>query len=227
MFFSHNKTYQLTTFVCLWYSIPEIVFWHIPSIAYSAIGPQPLQPIVAPCVGNINYEAVAPQEAEWGIMNSLASRSSIKVWVTYTLHVLPVYLQNLYRTLACLIKAYTLVYCKNLIMTEYCFFYSSKLWHLNLVSANITLNTTYFMWKWMKPQSLPHRCVMNHCSIKYGFFNMNVCHNWWKVNLIMLCLLSQQKKPQNLNIAHPLDAHYPIAFWFDLPVQIQIRIWIW
>jgi hypothetical protein len=60
-------------------SIPEIVFWHIPSIAYSAVGPQPLQPIVAPCVGNINYEAVAPQEAEWGIMNSLASRSSIKV----------------------------------------------------------------------------------------------------------------------------------------------------
>jgi hypothetical protein len=59
-------------------SIPEIVFWHIPSIAYSAVGPQPLQPIVAPCVGNINYEAVAPQEAEWGIMNSLASRSSIK-----------------------------------------------------------------------------------------------------------------------------------------------------
>jgi hypothetical protein len=60
-------------------SIPEIVFWHIPSIAYSAVGPQPLQPIVAPCVGNINYEAVAPQEAEWGIMNSLASRRSIKV----------------------------------------------------------------------------------------------------------------------------------------------------
>jgi hypothetical protein len=59
-------------------SIPEIVFWHIPSIAYSTVGPQPLQPIVAPCVGNINYEAVAPQEAEWGIMNSLASRSSIK-----------------------------------------------------------------------------------------------------------------------------------------------------
>ncbi|KAG0612570.1 hypothetical protein M758_6G038400 [Ceratodon purpureus] len=59
-------------------SIPELVFWHIPSIAYTRSGPKPNQPIEAPCVGSINDESIAPQETEWGIMNVLTNRSSVK-----------------------------------------------------------------------------------------------------------------------------------------------------
>lgn len=63
----------------LFSSIPEIVFWHIPSTAYVEAGPSANQPINPPCVGSINDENVAPQEAEHGIMESLTSRSSVKV----------------------------------------------------------------------------------------------------------------------------------------------------
>jgi len=63
----------------LFSSIPEIVFWHIPSTAYVEVGPGANQPINAPCVGSINDENVAPQEAEHGIMKSLTNRSSVKV----------------------------------------------------------------------------------------------------------------------------------------------------
>jgi hypothetical protein len=61
------------------FSIPELVFWHIPSIAYTQAGPKANQPIDAPCVGSINDEGIAPQETEWGIMNVLTSRNSVKV----------------------------------------------------------------------------------------------------------------------------------------------------
>ena len=63
----------------LFSSIPEIVFWHIPSTAYVGAGPGANQPMNAPCVGSINDENVAPQEAEQGIMKSLTNRSSVKV----------------------------------------------------------------------------------------------------------------------------------------------------
>jgi len=58
--------------------IPEIVFWHIPSQAYSEIAPSSGSPINQPCVGSINLEEVAPQEAEWGIMDILTNRTSVK-----------------------------------------------------------------------------------------------------------------------------------------------------
>ncbi|KAJ6794236.1 putative inactive purple acid phosphatase 16 [Iris pallida] len=59
-------------------SIPEVVFWHIPSKAYEKAAPKPTSPIRKPCVGSINKEGVAPQEAEWGIMDMLSERPSIK-----------------------------------------------------------------------------------------------------------------------------------------------------
>lgn len=58
--------------------IPEIVFWHIPSQAYGKIAPSPGSPIKQPCVGSINLEAVAPQAAEYGIMDILTNRTSVK-----------------------------------------------------------------------------------------------------------------------------------------------------
>ncbi|KAH9293746.1 hypothetical protein KI387_041047 [Taxus chinensis] len=59
--------------------IPEIIFWHIPSQAYKQIAPQPGCPIKDPCVGSINLESVASQEAEWGIMDILTDRrTSVK-----------------------------------------------------------------------------------------------------------------------------------------------------
>ncbi|KAH9313888.1 hypothetical protein KI387_022515, partial [Taxus chinensis] len=59
-------------------SIPEIVFWHIPSQAYKNIAPRVGIPISHPCVGSINIEPVAPQAAEWGIMDTLTKRTSVK-----------------------------------------------------------------------------------------------------------------------------------------------------
>lgn len=58
--------------------IPEIVFWHIPSQTYSKIAPSRGNPINKPCVGSINLEAVASQTAEWGIMDILTNRTSVK-----------------------------------------------------------------------------------------------------------------------------------------------------
>ncbi|CAJ2673380.1 unnamed protein product [Trifolium pratense] len=56
--------------------VPEIIFWHIPSKAYKAAAPK--FSIRKPCVGSINKEKVAAQEAETGIMDLLAKRTSVK-----------------------------------------------------------------------------------------------------------------------------------------------------
>ncbi|XXG50527.1 hypothetical protein AAC387_Pa02g4521 [Persea americana] len=56
--------------------IPELVFWHIPSKAYKKVAP--MVGVHKPCVGSINKERVAAQEAEWGIMDVLLSRPSVK-----------------------------------------------------------------------------------------------------------------------------------------------------
>lgn len=57
--------------------MPELIFWHIPSQAYKKVAPR--FGIHKPCVGSINKERVAPQEAENGIMKLLAERVSVKV----------------------------------------------------------------------------------------------------------------------------------------------------
>ncbi|CAI0475767.1 unnamed protein product, partial [Linum tenue] len=54
--------------------VPEIIFWHIPSKAYKEVAPW--FGIRKPCVGSINKESVAAQEAEFGIMDMLAKRPS-------------------------------------------------------------------------------------------------------------------------------------------------------
>ncbi|XP_021830021.1 probable inactive purple acid phosphatase 16 isoform X1 [Prunus avium] len=56
--------------------VPEIIFWHIPSRAYKKVAP--LFGIHKPCVGSINKEKVATQEAETGIMKLLVERVSAK-----------------------------------------------------------------------------------------------------------------------------------------------------
>ncbi|XP_006297876.2 probable inactive purple acid phosphatase 16 [Capsella rubella] len=57
-------------------SIPELIFWHIPSKAYENVAPSLW--ITKPCVGSINKEKVAAQEAENGMMGVLENRSSVK-----------------------------------------------------------------------------------------------------------------------------------------------------
>lgn len=56
--------------------VPELVFWHIPSKAYKKVAP--IFGIHKPCVGSINEERVATQEAEWGIMDILTKKHSVK-----------------------------------------------------------------------------------------------------------------------------------------------------
>ncbi|KAK3446625.1 hypothetical protein EUGRSUZ_A02300 [Eucalyptus grandis] len=56
--------------------VPELIFWHIPSKAYEKVAPGGGVP--QPCVGSINDDKVASQEAETGIMDILASRPSVK-----------------------------------------------------------------------------------------------------------------------------------------------------
>ncbi|KAH9679609.1 putative inactive purple acid phosphatase 16 [Citrus sinensis] len=56
--------------------VPEIVFWHIPSKAYKKVAPR--FGVHKPCVGSINKESVAAQEAEMGIMKILVKRTSVK-----------------------------------------------------------------------------------------------------------------------------------------------------
>ncbi|KAM2983040.1 hypothetical protein FF2_009015 [Malus domestica] len=56
--------------------VPEIIFWHIPSRAYKKAAPW--FSIHKPCVGSINKERVATQEAEMGIMKLLVERPSAK-----------------------------------------------------------------------------------------------------------------------------------------------------
>ncbi|KAE9465855.1 hypothetical protein C3L33_02218, partial [Rhododendron williamsianum] len=57
--------------------IPEIIFWHIPTTAYKEVAPTSLPQ--SSCVGSINLESVAPQEAEMGVMKLLEGRPSVKV----------------------------------------------------------------------------------------------------------------------------------------------------
>ncbi|OVA06106.1 Phosphoesterase domain [Macleaya cordata] len=56
--------------------VPEIIFWHIPSKAYAKVAPK--FGVHRPCVGSINKEKVASQEAEMGIMKILVNRPSVK-----------------------------------------------------------------------------------------------------------------------------------------------------
>lgn len=56
--------------------VPEIIFWHIPSKAYNGVAPWFM--IRKPCVGSMNKEKVAAQEAELGIMKILEGRPSVK-----------------------------------------------------------------------------------------------------------------------------------------------------
>ncbi|KAG0477335.1 hypothetical protein HPP92_014176 [Vanilla planifolia] len=58
--------------------IPELIFWHIPSKAYKKVGPHPKSRIRSPCSGSINDEEVASQEVEWGMIDVLINRSSVK-----------------------------------------------------------------------------------------------------------------------------------------------------
>ena len=57
--------------------VPELIFWHIPSAAYKKVAPW--FGIHQPCVGSINKESVAAQEAEMGIMKLLVKMLSVKV----------------------------------------------------------------------------------------------------------------------------------------------------
>lgn len=59
--------------------VPEIVFWHIPSGAYEDVAPLSNHSIQKPCVGSINMEKVAAQQADFGIMSLLEQRPSVKV----------------------------------------------------------------------------------------------------------------------------------------------------
>ncbi|CAM0885279.1 unnamed protein product [Alopecurus aequalis] len=58
--------------------VPELVFWHIPSTAYAKVAPRAKSEIRKPCVGSLNMEDVSPQAAEWGMMDALAKRPSVK-----------------------------------------------------------------------------------------------------------------------------------------------------
>lgn len=58
--------------------VPELFFWHIPSIAYKKAGPW-LFLVPRPCIGSINKESVCTQETESGIMKVLEDRPSAQV----------------------------------------------------------------------------------------------------------------------------------------------------
>ncbi|KAI6696834.1 hypothetical protein NL676_016953 [Syzygium grande] len=60
----------------LYNQVPELIFWHIPSKAYEKVAPW--IGVRKPCVGPINKETVASQEAEAGIMEILEKRPSVK-----------------------------------------------------------------------------------------------------------------------------------------------------
>ncbi|PIN20071.1 putative DNA repair exonuclease SIA1 [Handroanthus impetiginosus] len=57
-------------------SVPEVIFWHIPSKAYKKVAPK--FGIHWKCVGSIFLERVAAQKAEMGIMKVLEERRSVK-----------------------------------------------------------------------------------------------------------------------------------------------------
>ncbi|XP_017214982.2 probable inactive purple acid phosphatase 16 isoform X2 [Daucus carota subsp. sativus] len=56
--------------------VPEIIFWHIPSKAYTKVAPKFKGH--KPCVGSMFMETVASQESEMGLMKLLRRRSSVK-----------------------------------------------------------------------------------------------------------------------------------------------------
>ncbi|KAI8562349.1 hypothetical protein RHMOL_Rhmol03G0029400 [Rhododendron molle] len=68
----HNKSNELNPDS----RVPEIIFWHIPSTAYGKVAPTFLS--LSYCVGSINKESVAAQEAEMGVMKLLEERPSVK-----------------------------------------------------------------------------------------------------------------------------------------------------
>lgn len=57
-------------------SVPEVIFWHIPSQAYKQVAPTKEAP--GRCVGSIFIDGVAAQEAENGMMSVLEQRPSVK-----------------------------------------------------------------------------------------------------------------------------------------------------
>ena len=63
-------------------SVPEIVFWHIPSKAYEKVAKKAARTIKQ-CVGSLFEERVAAQEAEMGMMKLLKERPSVKVRITF------------------------------------------------------------------------------------------------------------------------------------------------
>ncbi|KAI8017583.1 putative inactive purple acid phosphatase 16 [Camellia lanceoleosa] len=64
--------------------VPEIIFWHIPSKAYEKVAPMFL--FMSSCVGSINKESIAPQQAEMGIMKLLEGRPSVKWQAVFAGH---------------------------------------------------------------------------------------------------------------------------------------------
>ncbi|KAM0021879.1 putative metallo-dependent phosphatase [Helianthus debilis subsp. tardiflorus] len=58
-------------------SIPEIVFWHIPSKAYKKVAKEAASKRTQ-CVGSMFEEPVAAQDAEMGMMKLLKKRPSVK-----------------------------------------------------------------------------------------------------------------------------------------------------
>lgn len=79
---ARNKIWRhWTDDYCLFFahSIPELVFFHIPTLTHQKVGIKPGGPINSPCVGSINLEVVAPQIAEWGLIDALSKRPSVKV----------------------------------------------------------------------------------------------------------------------------------------------------
>ncbi|PPE00850.1 hypothetical protein GOBAR_DD02127 [Gossypium barbadense] len=71
-----EKILEILTDFYVYIRVPELIFWHIPSKAYKKVAPK--FRIHKPCVGSINKEKVAAQEAEMGIMKILVKRPSVK-----------------------------------------------------------------------------------------------------------------------------------------------------
>ncbi|KAL2634573.1 hypothetical protein R1flu_006052 [Riccia fluitans] len=63
-------------------SIPELIFFHIPTKAHAKVGPSPKSAIEHPCVGSINEEEVASQVQEKGLMDVLTKRKAVKAVFT-------------------------------------------------------------------------------------------------------------------------------------------------
>ena len=63
-------------------SVPEIVFWHIPSKAYEKVAKKAAR-ARKQCVGSLFEERVAAQEAEMGMMKLLIERPTVKVRITF------------------------------------------------------------------------------------------------------------------------------------------------